>query len=193
MTSYAKRVSALLAFGLAALTEPVVAAQTRNPLRVQLNSDVFRLLFSRGDQRMLDAFKDVELDVGGDEECLLGATTISIDVAEGVNVEDYDFTVSLNEHDYLGFEGKDLRVVGSSTLGEQAVTFEAPLDKLRLSVEFVAESDEDVLAINANAERPSVEEFAVELGDEGIDLSLLLIGSVESGLGLSDSLLLGLD
>lgn len=165
MTSYAKRVSALLAFGLAALTEPVVAAQTRNPLRVQLNSDVFRLLFSRGDQRMLDAFKDVELDVGGDEECLLGATTVSIDVAEGVNVEDYDFTVSLNEHDYLGFEGKDLRVIGSSTLGEQAVTFEAPLDKLRLSVEFVAESDEDVLAINANAERPSVEEFAVELGD----------------------------
>ena len=56
-----KRVTSLVAVSLAALSDSVLADQVQHPLRMMFNSDVLRTLFHKGDQRMLDAFKELKL------------------------------------------------------------------------------------------------------------------------------------
>ena len=64
MSLSVKRVSSLLAFGLAAFDNLIaVAEQVQHPMRLMLNSDVLRTLFHKGDQRMLEAFSDLKLSV----------------------------------------------------------------------------------------------------------------------------------
>ena len=56
-----KRVTSLLTFGLAALSNTAAADQSMNPLRMKINSEVLNTLFWKGDQRMLEAFADLSI------------------------------------------------------------------------------------------------------------------------------------
>jgi hypothetical protein len=157
-----KRAAQVLTFGLAALSDSLVEAeQTQRPLRMMLNSDVLTTLFNKGDQRMLEAFSDLSIAVDEPSQTCptLTGGSFKLTTNEGVVLEDYDFDVSINdaEKGYLGFEGKDLRVTGTATLGEgNDVAFSAPIDKLRLEIEYVPEDNTDVLEINKNAEKPTI-------------------------------------
>ena len=114
-----KRVTSLVAFGLAALNDKfAVAEQVQHPLRLMINSDVLRTFFHRGDQRMLEAIDGLKLTpVVETERCPEFTNTIfSLETNEGIDQQEYDFDLSINDEgkDYLGFEGKDLRVVGKA-------------------------------------------------------------------------------
>ena len=79
----------------------------------------------------------------------------SIVTPEGVDPEDYNFDISINDEakGYLGFEGNGLRITGNATFGddEREVSFTAPIHDFRLSAEFIAEDNKDVIEINKNA------------------------------------------
>ena len=72
------------------------------------------------------------------------------------------------EKGYLGFEGKNLRVVGTATFGvddaAKTVSFTAPVNALKIEAEFVAEDNKEVLEINKNAQKPALKEFEFDLG-----------------------------
>lgn len=168
-----KRFSSLLAFGLAAFDNLAARAeQAQNPLRLMLNSEVLRTLFNKGDQRILEAFSDLKLSVEEKtERCPDFAHAVfSLTTNEGVDIDSYDFDVSINDPDkgYLGFEGKDLRIVGKATFGAdesaEPVGFSAPVNALRLEAEFVPEDNKDVLEINKSAQKPALKEFEFDLG-----------------------------
>ena len=124
-----------------------------------------RTLFHKGDQRILDAFSDLKLSTETpSEECPnLGDTIFSLTVNEGIDLDSYDFDMSLNDEakGYLGFEGKDLRVTGTTTLtdGGDPLSFTAPVETLKLMAEFIAEDNAEVTAINPNAQKPSLKDF----------------------------------
>jgi len=129
-----------------------------------LNSDVLTTLFNKGDQRMLEAFSDLPITIEEKSQTCpeMSGATFSVATQEGVDVDSYDFDVSLNdaEKGYLGFEGKDLRIKGKVTLAEgKEVGFTAPVTKLRLEAEYIPEDNNDVLEINKNAEKPTVKLF----------------------------------
>ena len=168
-----KRFSSLLAFGLAAFDNMAARAeQTQYPLRLMLNSDVIRQLFNKGDQRMLDAFSDLKLSVEEKSESCpdFQNAVFSLKPNEDIDFNDYDFDVSINdpEKGYLGFEGKNLRVVGTATFGvddaAKTVSFTAPVNALKIEAEFVAEDNKEVLEINKNAQKPALKEFEFDLG-----------------------------
>ena len=150
-----KRFASLVSFGLAAL-ETVKAEQVQHPLRLMFNSDVLLTLFNKGDQRMLEAFSDLKISVEEkSEKCPdFESAVFSLKPNEGIDVDSYDFDVSINDPDkgYLGFEGKDLRITGIAKFGEgREISFSAPIDKLRLEAEFVPEDNKEVLEINKEA------------------------------------------
>ena len=131
-----KRFSSLLAFGLAAFDNMTAKAEmVQNPLRMMINADVLRTLFNKGDQRMLEAFSDLKLSVEEkSEKCPdFSNALFSLKPNEGIDFDSYDFDVSINDPDkgYMGFEGKDLRIVGTATFGAdesaKTVAFTAPV------------------------------------------------------------------
>ena len=118
-----KRVTSLVAFGMAALNDNfAMAEQVQNPLRLMFNTDVLRTLFAKGDQRMLEAFVDLKITLEEPSESCpdFTNTVFSIVPNEGIEKADYDFDISIKDEgkDYMGFEGKDLRMVGKSMFGE---------------------------------------------------------------------------
>jgi len=169
MSLSVKRVTTMLAFSLAAMAD-----QVQHPLRLQFNSEVLRTLFHKGDQRMLEAFTDLKLTLEEpSEKCpsLTGAT-FSMTVQEDQNLDDYDFDVSINDADkgYLGFEGKNLRMVGKAKFeDDKELSFTAPVDKFRLEAEFVKEDNDEVIAINKNAQEPTVKDFQFDVGTVTFD------------------------
>ena len=134
------------------------------------NTEVLKTLFHKGDQRMLDVLADIEGKPDEvNEKCPdFKSMKYSIVVNEGIAIEDYDFNVSLGEgsDEYTGFEARDLRVVGTAAFGddEREVPFTAPVDTLRMSMEFVPEDNPDVVMINKKATKPTVKEFSFEVG-----------------------------
>lgn len=85
------RVTSMLAFGLAGLSDFVMGDQVQDPVRLRLNSDIITTLFHKGDQRILDAFQDITSQASEDGESLLGELTFAVDTNEGVSRDDYDF------------------------------------------------------------------------------------------------------
>ena len=67
-------------------------------------------------------------------------------MAEGIDIDSYDFDLSINDEgkDYIGFEGKDLRITGTTKLGDSEVSFSTPVEKMKIMAEFVAEDNAEV-------------------------------------------------
>ena len=199
--SLARVKSAALTFGLIALSHNFVeAGQVRRPLRLKINTDVLKTLFHKGDQRVLDAFTDLQVTIDEPEEkCPDFANTVfSLTTDEGIDPEEYDFDVHLNgdtkgseDDSIMGFEGKNLRIVGTAAFrlpnaeGEAApvakvnedgeaeaeveentnkFSYSAPVKNFRLTGEFAAEDNPDVVKYNRNSQKPQVKEFQFELG-----------------------------
>ena len=164
-----KRVTSVLSFGLAAISNFVAAEQVQHPLRLMLNSDVLQTLFNKGDQRMLEAFSDLRVTLEDKSETCpdFKSAAFSVTTAEGVDISTYDFDVSLNDDDkgFLGFEGKNLRVKGTATFNnDKTVEFEVPVEKCKFEAQFISEDNKEILAINKNARKPTVKDFEFELG-----------------------------
>jgi len=91
-----------------------------------------------------------------------------MDTMEGVDQDSYDFDLSINDEgkDYMGFEGKDLRMVGKVQFGEDApeLSYSAPITAFKLEAEFAQEDDEQIIAVNKNAQKPIVKDFEFEIG-----------------------------
>lgn len=122
---------------------------------------------------MLDAFADlrIEPEEKGERCPEFGSASFSL-VPEGIEKDDYDFDVSINDEDkgYLGFEGKNLKIVGKvrTSTGEDGaekeMDFSAPVDKFKLEAEFIKEDNKEVIEINKSAKKPVVKDFGLELG-----------------------------
>jgi len=144
---------------------------------------------------MLEAFSDLKLNVEEkSEKCpTFESAVFSVVPNEGVDLDTYDFDVSLNdpEKGYLGFEGKDLRITGTATFGEgHEVAFSAPIDKLKLEAEFVPEDNKEVLEINKKAMKPALKEFDLEIGTVVFADTTVLEGcSLEVHEGLIDGVM----
>ena len=66
---------------------------------------------------------------------------------------------------FLGFEGTDLRIVGSANIRDTHFGYEAPLNLLRVEVGMEDEEVEEILKVNPNAKKPNVKEFKVTVGE----------------------------
>ena len=71
---------------------------------------------------MFDAFKDIPLSELPDQ---ITEAKFSVEPNEGINIDDYDFDVSINDPNkgYLGFEGNNLRAVGVITISDSECYF----------------------------------------------------------------------
>ena len=85
------------------------------PIRARLNPEIVLDILHKGDQRILGMFKDQEVTL---EESAnqLSNLNFSLLPPEGINEEDYDWTVSLNDEQkgFLGMEALGLRLTGSA-------------------------------------------------------------------------------
>ena len=137
------RVTSMLAFGLAGLSDFVMGDQVQDPVRLRLNSDIITTLFHKGDQRILDAFQDIKVSPGEEEGAVFGDLDFSVDTPPGVSRDDYNFDVLIQdekEPDFLGFRGADLLVSGSGSLADESVfSFTVPIDKVEMELEWVPE------------------------------------------------------
>ena len=152
--SLARVKSAALTIGLTALTHNFVeAAQVRNPVRLKINTDVLKTLFHKGDQRVLDAFTDLKVTIDEPEEKCpdFTSTVFSLTTDEGIDAEEYDFDVKLQDQTKdgeddgtMGFEGKNLRIVGAAAFKLPIPEGEAPAPaKVNEDGEPDAEEEED--------------------------------------------------
>lgn len=101
---------------------------------------------------MLDAFSELKLSLEeNSEKCPeFKSATFDLTTREGIDKDTYDFNLSMD--DWLGFEAKDLRLVGTAQFdGDRESAFQVPVDLLKLEAEFVAEDNEEVLQINPKA------------------------------------------
>jgi len=78
-------------------------------------------------------------DEPGFPDFALDDMVVSLRTNEGIDLEDYDIKISLNDEalGFLGFQGDDLRVLGSASYAGVAFSFEAPVSAMRLVVELV--------------------------------------------------------
>ena len=94
------RVKSAAAFSLIALFHNFAeAAQVRRPLRLKINTDILTTLFHKGDQRVLDAFADLKVTIDEPEEKCpdFSSTVFSLTTDEGIDTEEYDFEVKLQD------------------------------------------------------------------------------------------------
>lgn len=140
---------------------------------MMLNADVVRTMFHKGDQRMLEVFKETVLDVDEpNPECPnIKKVVFDLVPADGSDPADYDFELSINDEDkgYLGFQALDLVFRGSATFGEEDssrdVSFSAPLDKMRVEGQLVDEESPEILKLNKRAKKNAVKDFSLEIGN----------------------------
>ena len=109
---------------------------------------------------------------------------VSLKPNEGIDVEDYDFVISLNDETlgFLGFQGDNLRVQGSATLDGASFSFEAPVSTMRLEVELVEDEDEDAKKYNEDAMMPTAKDFVFELGDFSLGDTLTASDELKAGI-----------
>ena len=123
----------------------------KDPARMRINSNILTTVFHKGDQRILDVFDNLSVgrvdstDEPGYPDFALDDMVVSLKTAEGIDTEEYDFKISLNDEalGFLGFQGDNLRVLGSASYDGVSFNFEAPVSAMRLVVELVEDEDED--------------------------------------------------
>ena len=102
MAQSIRRLGSLLAISAVTFNSLLVEAdQVQHPVRFRINPDVLRTLFARGDQRMLDAFANLKLSVDEkNERCPdFSSAVFSMTVNEDVDLDTYDFDVSIKDAD----------------------------------------------------------------------------------------------
>ena len=159
-----KRASQIFAASaIFAIDHLVFADKVEQPIRLKIDSNLLTSIFQKGDQRMFSAFADLEVDdvAAADETPLFSDLQVSVTTLEGIDPSSYDFDLSLNdaEKGFLGFQGLNLRVVGSGKLQDTDFTFEAPVEQLRLECEIVPETSTEVLNYNKDAVMPLMKDF----------------------------------
>ena len=101
-------------------------------MRLKIDAKVLRSLFHKNDQRILDAFKDLEINKESepDERCpSFKSMQFSLITKKGFE-DDYDLNLSIYDEDkggYLGFDAKDLRLEGKATFDEEVYEFFTPV------------------------------------------------------------------
>lgn len=139
------------------------------PLRLQLNADIIRQVFHKGDQRLLDSFSNLALDdiVLPGEGLIVSDLRATMTTADNSAIDAYDFMLAFNdgEHDFLGFQGENLKFTGTGKIGDTPFTWEAPVDVFKLEVEMVKDFNEEILKYNENAVMPEVKQFSAKIGD----------------------------
>jgi hypothetical protein len=60
---------------------------------------------------------------------------------------------------FLGFQGSNLRLVGTAKYNGNELNFEAPISVMRLEIEMKPDPEPDVAKINKDAMMPTVKEF----------------------------------
>lgn len=168
MFSAVKRVSSILAFGIAGLADLALCEQVENPIKLRLNSDIIKTLFHKGDQRILEAFQELKVTSGEEEEPTFAGIDFSVTTSGDIPMEDYDFDVLIHEEsepDFMGFRGKNLRVVGSGSLPDDSkFDFTVPIEFVQMEFEWVDEDAKEIIDINPNAKRPKFKDMIMEIG-----------------------------
>lgn len=121
---------------------------------------------------MLEAFAGLKITLNEEEKEIkcadLKSATFSLTTQEGVDVDSYDFDLSMD--DWLGFKATDLRLTGTAQFGDDKESaFTLPVTEMKLEAEFVPEDNAEVLQINPNALKPTVKDFVFEVGDLSLD------------------------
>lgn len=90
-----------------------------------------------------------------------------------INLDDYDFDISLNdpEFGFFGLQGRNLRFVGKGKYNDNDFTFEAPISVMRIEIEMLPDDDEEVAKLNKNALMPVIKEFKFEFGEVTMNFS----------------------
>ena len=57
-----------------------------------------------------------------------------------------------------------MRIVGSANIRDTHFGFEAPCNLLRIEVGLEDEDVEEILQVNANAQKPAIKDFKLEVG-----------------------------
>ena len=115
---------------------------------------------------------------GPDDRCPeLEIAIYSMVPNENIDLESYDFDLSFNDKDkgYLGFEGKDLRLVGELTLNKtESLGFTAPIEHFRFELDMVPDTNNEITVVNWKAVMPVLKEFKFEVGQFELDNSAYL-------------------
>ena len=167
-------------FLLVLTLKSVMAAQ--NAFKFKFSTELLTHMIHLNDQEILHSLQDLIISYkkpmvtaqrgivmkGPDDRCTeVNFVKFSILPNENIAFEDYDLDISLNDKEkgYLGFEAKDLRLVGYMTLNETDTwDFTAPIDQFLLEVDMVPETNPEILALNWKAVMPQVKEFKFEPG-----------------------------
>ena len=140
----------------------------REPARLRLNADLIKTVFHSGDQRILDIFSDLEWE---EPDGLLQNFIGSITTVDGIDPENYDFEIFLNdpEKKFIGFEGKNLRFVGKAKYDGVEYSFQAPVKEFRLEMEMIHDPDKEIAKINKDAMMPTAKQFSFDLDDVAVE------------------------
>ena len=109
---------------------------------MRISGELIERIFHKGDQQMLDNFKEMSLDdIIVDEVAVVSDLKASIHPVSG-DEESYDFVTSLNDPDlgFMGLQGDHLKVVGEGFANGNAFTFESGVNMLRMEMEKTAET-----------------------------------------------------
>ena len=113
----------------------VDAGELTPPLKMRLNSEVFKNVIHRRDQELLKNFDRMSLVPSHGEEAAtkhsLSNLRASILVRDGVSHDDFDFDLHV-EKDYFGAESSELQYEGTGTADGKEFTFKGPIDMLKL-------------------------------------------------------------
>ena len=134
-----------------------------SPARLRVNSDLIKSIFHSGDQRILENFNNLTFS---QEDQPLQSLTAKI-LPKLVDLDSYDFTVSLKDpiyQNFFGIMGKDLQVTGQATTAEGAFDFEADIESFVVEVKEQQETSEKILEFNKNAKTFVPSDLKLQLG-----------------------------
>ena len=113
----------------------VNAGELTPPLKLRLNSEVFKNVIHRRDQELLKIFNRMSLVPSHGEQAsekhTLSNLRASILVRDGISHDDFDFDLHVQK-DYFGAQSSELQYEGTGTAAGKEFTFKGPIDMLRL-------------------------------------------------------------